>query len=199
MSNSAEGPTPSDPQPRGPRPPSTVKIRRVEALVAVVVVQLGWFANVLGASRELAFFGPVVVLVLSVLHCAYSLTWRDDLRLMVVLAAVGTLLDSAQQAFGFLMFYGQPDGWPSWLAPPWITALWFHFGTLRWPFFRPVARKPWFAALCGAVGAPIAYWGGVKLEAAAFGPSPWLSALSLAVVWAVVLPVAARWAWRRYL
>ena len=192
MSDSVEGRLPGG-------PPSTRKIRRVEALVAVVVVQLGWCANVLGVSHELAFFGPVVVLVLATLHCAYSITWRDDLKLMLGLAVVGTALDSVQSVLGFLIFYGRPEGWPSWLAPPWITALWFHFGTLRWPFFRPMSHKPWLAALCGVVGAPLAYWGGTKLQAAAFGPSPWLSALSLAVIWAVLLPVAARVTWRKYL
>lgn len=179
-------------------PPSKLKIRRAESLVAVVVVQLGWLANVIGASHELAFFGPVVVLVLSTLHCAYSVTWRDDLRLMVGLALVGTVLDSAQSALGFMTFYGRPLSWPGWLAPPWIIALWFHFGTLRWAFFRPVSRRPWLAALAGALGAPVAYWAGTRLDAAAFGPSPWLTVLSLATVWAVLLPVAAHVTWRKH-
>lgn len=192
MSNSVQDPDQS-------RPPSTLKIRRAEALVAAIVVQLGWLACVIGASHDLAFFGPVVVLVLSVLHCAYSFTWRDDLKLMVGLALVGTLLDSAQSAAGLIMFYGRPESWPAWLAPPWITALWFHFGTLRWPFFRPVSQRPWLAFLAGAVGAPVAYWAGTRLDAAAFGPSPWLTALSLATVWAVLLPVASRITWRRFL
>lgn len=180
-------------------PPSTQKIRKVEALVAVAVVQLGWFANVLGAARDLFWFGPVVVLVLAALHCAYSFTWREDLKLMAGLAVVGTALDSAQQVLGFLTFYGRPDGWPAWLAPPWITALWFHFGTLRWPLFRPMARRPWLAALCGAVGAPVAYWGGVRLDAAAFASSPWAAAASLAMVWAVLLPLASRLTWKKWI
>lgn len=178
-------------------PPSARKIRRVESLVAAGVVLLGWFACILGAASELYWLGPAVVIVLAGLHCAYSVTWLADLRLMLVLAGVGTALDSAQSILGFLTFYGRPESWPAWLAPPWITALWLHFGTLRWPLFRPLARRPGLAAGLGAVAAPLAYWAGARLDAAAFGDPAWRTFIALAVVWAVLLPVAARWTWRR--
>lgn len=175
---------------------TTRQIRRVEGIVSVVVVQVGWFACVLGAARGLSWLGPAVVLVFSALHCAYSFTWRRDLRLMLTLAIAGTILDSLLANLGLMAFYGRPDPWPAWLVPPWITALWLHFGTLRHALFRPLSKRSWIAALCGAVGAPVAYAGGVRLQAASFHPQLWPSLLALALAWAVLLPVASRLTWR---
>ena len=101
--------------------------------------------------------------------------------------AIGTAADTLQIAVGVLHF---PIGSVvDWLPPPWMTVLWiqfaatFHYG-LRWLKGRPVT-----AALFGAVGGPIAFAAGSRLDVVAFHAAVWPSLLSLAIVCAVVMPL----------
>ena len=72
------------------------------------------------------------------------------------------------------------------VAPLWIIALWCHFATTV-PTFAPLRSRPVIAFVLGAIGGPLAYAGGMKMGAAAFHPEPWISWLSIAVVWGIAL------------
>ena len=85
----------------------------------------------------------------------------------------------------------------SWLAPPWIVALWLQFATSRETLLASLRDRPWIAAVVGAVGGPLAYGAGVRLGAASFpAGETTLSLLALAVVWGIVLPWATWFAYR---
>jgi hypothetical protein len=106
---------------------------------------------------------------------------------LAALALVGTTVDSLQSGFQILTFEGAPSPW---LCPPWIVALWVHFGlTLLGPLDFLRGRLP-LAALLGAIGGPLAYAGGVGMGAAAFGREPAVSLCVLALVWAAACPLA---------
>lgn len=159
-----------------------------------VQLQVGWFACVLGAAAGLYWLGPAVVAVLVILCLRFSLDRRRDAELVLGLGLLGTVIDSTLSALGLLTFAGS---FVAWLCPPWITALWFHFGTQRETLLRLAAERPGLVALVGAVGGPLAYRAGVELGAASFhATNPWQSWLALALVWGTILPLAGRWAWR---
>lgn len=170
----------------------------MRGLLTFIALQVGWFACVLGGARDRPWLGPVVVAVLIAGHLAFlpdrsAAHRRQELATIAGFGLVGTVADSLQSGFGLLAFHGNPtSGVHAWLAPPWIAALWFHFGTvLRGPLAALRERRLLTIALC-LVGAPIAYAGGIRLGAVTFHPAGWPSMLSIALVWATLLSVALR-------
>lgn len=155
-----------------------------------VLVQLGWWACVLGAAQGLFFLGPAVVGGLLVIQ-----TWglsagarRRAWRAILLLGAAGTVIDSAMSSLGLLSFRGS---FTAWLAPLWITALWCQLATVL-PAFVRLRAWPFAAGLLGAVGGPVAYAGGVRMGAASFHSEAWISLLVIAVVWSVAFPAMIR-------
>ena len=163
---------------------------RLGTLFDAALVQLGWWACVLGAARGDFLLGPAVVTALLAVQ-----TWglpaaarRQAWRRILLLGAAGTAIDSLQGAFGLLSFRGAPADW---LAPLWITALWCHFTTAL-PAFAPLRSRPLAAGLLGAAGGSLAYAAGGRLGAAVLHSEPWLSLLVIAMVWGIALPVMLR-------
>ena len=115
-------------------------------------------------------------------------------ELLAVLGVVGLAIDSALSASSIISFVGSPF---SWLAPPWIVALWLQFATSRETLLASLRDRPWIAAVVGAVGGPLAYGVGVRLGAASFpAGEEALSLLVFAVVWAAIMPWATWFAYR---
>ncbi len=157
------------------------------ALLDAALVQIGWWACVLGAANGKYLLGPFVVALLIAVQA-----WRLDVdarrqvwRGVLWLGAAGIVIDSLHGAIGTLTFQGAPGGW---IAPLWIIVLWCHLATAL-PALAALKSRPWIAGLLGAIGAPLAYAGGARLGAAALHPEPWLSLLTIAAVWAVALPL----------
>jgi hypothetical protein len=153
----------------------------------LVANQAGWFACVLGAAHGVAWVGPVVVAAWCSLYVAAADSPRREAALVVATAAWGYLVDAALVLGGVFAFTPPARlGWPS---SPWMIALWALFGTtLRGPLARLLARPGW-AALAGALAGPLAYGGGVRLGAAAFGSDPLASRVAIGAAWALTLPL----------
>lgn len=159
---------------------------RLGTLFDAALVQVGWWACVLGAAKGFSLLGPAVVAALLVVQLgtlAPGLRGRAW-RFVLLVGAVGTIVDSLLAGLGVFSLYGA--GAP-WLAPLWITALWCQFATVVPAFAALESRLP-VAALLGAVGGPMAYGGGARLGAASLHPTPWISLVAVGVVWAVALP-----------
>lgn len=154
--------------------------------VNLLAYQAGWAAAVLGAAHGRPWLGAGAALLLVVMHLALTRPVLPELRLVVAVTVLGCAVDTAQAALGVFRF-GEP-GWPAWLCPPWLAAVWALFATtlrvgLRWLRSRPV-----HAALLGAIGGPLAYGGGVRLGAVtADWPAGWML-LELALLWAALVP-----------
>lgn len=169
---------------------AALKRDRLGTFFDAVLVQLGWWACVLATASGRPLVGPALVAIFLLVQ-----TWglaSDDRRrawqTIVLLGVAGTAIDSLQSGLGILTFRGAPAPW---IAPLWITALWCHFATAL-PALAFLRSRPPIAALLGAVGGPLAYAGGARMQAAALHPEPWISLLSIAVVWAVAFPLMLR-------
>lgn len=160
------------------------------SLADAALVQVGWWACVLGAARGLPLLGPTVVAALLAVQTLGlpALERRRVWRGILLLGVAGTIVDSLQGGLGLLSFHGAPVAW---LAPLWITALWCHLAIVV-PAFAPLRSRPLVAGLLGAVGGPLAYAGGARLGAAELHPETWFSLAVLAAVWAVAFPVMIR-------
>ena len=83
-----------------------------------------------------------------------------------------------------------PGGYPlvGWLAPLWITALWAGFAATLLHSLAFLRGRRWLAALFGALGGPLSFYGGAQLGVLSLGPSPGLALVVLALGWSIAIP-----------
>lgn len=129
----------------------------------VVLFQAGWFACVLGAARQAPWIGLAAVAAIAAWHIAKAREPGRELRLLLLAAAVGAVFETLLVQSGWLRF--DSGVWIAGVAPFWMVALWANFATTLNVSLRPLRDRLALAALLGAVGAPIAYFGGSRLGA----------------------------------
>lgn len=151
---------------------------------------IGWFACVLGAVRGMTWLGPAVVILLFLLHLGIAPGRSRELRLAVVAAGAGFLVDTVLIATG--IFAPVHRLLPLPLSPPWLVFLWVNFATTLNICLRRLHDHPVFCALLGAIGGPAAYYAGARLGAIQLHDRIWFSLAVLAVVWAIAVPVLFR-------
>ena len=159
---------------------------RARQLANFVVFEAAWFACILGVAHGQPLWGTAAVVAAIAWHVAISARPATELALVAILCAIGLVAESGVVAQGHVAY---PAGQPvAWLAPYWMVALWGEFGialnvTLRW-----LKRKPWLAALLGAVFGPLSFLGGVRLGGARFVDEP-AALVTLGCMWAVLMPL----------
>jgi hypothetical protein len=155
------------------------------------LLQIGWFACVLGAAAGDTWTGPLVAVGLIAVHCGLVTAAgarRRELRNVAVWGLAGCVIDAVQVRLGVLCF---PPGTLTLAGiPPWLAALWFLFPILFHSSFAWLHGRPLVAALLALVGAPLSYRAGVALGALDLGRDEWASLLCLGLAWALYLPVA---------
>lgn len=168
------------------------------ALINMVTFQLGWFACVVGAARGYPWLGPVMVALVVALHLRLIQDRVGEIRLLFFASVVGFLLDSAQVVAGVFSFTtkGAISGWPSWVSPPWMVALWCAFATTLHTSLSWLAGRYQLASLLGAVGGPLSYYAGARLGAISLPEELATSLLVIGLVWAVAMPTLL-WASKR--
>jgi Protein of unknown function (DUF2878) len=164
------------------------------AVLDIALLQIGWWACVLGAAHGRWLVGPVVVLVATALQLATRPAASRRLALGLAALIGGAFADSLQQGFGLLVFAGASGRW---LCPLWIAALWWHFGVSTRPALAALRGFPGLAAALGMVAGPLAYAAGARLGAAQLHPRVWPSLLSEGLVWGMAVPLLVRFAWSK--
>ncbi|WP_268799598.1 DUF2878 domain-containing protein [Pseudomonas huanghezhanensis] len=152
----------------------------VKNIANAVLFQLGWFVCVLGGN----VFGLMAVLVIVAVHLSLIGSWRTEAKLVIVVFALGSALDSALLKLGVFDF-----GDSSVLIPLWLALLWPLLATTMGHCLAWSAKPMWLASLLGAVGGPASYYAGSKMAAVYLPLGFWPSMLILAAVWAVVFPL----------
>ena len=147
-------------------------------LFNIALYQAIWFLCVLGGTT-----GSIAALGLVGLHLILSPVRLDDLRMVVILLAVGCLLDGGLQFFGILQF--TTTGTP---IPLWLAVIWMGLGLLIHHSLGWMKGKYLLCACFGALGGPLAYVGGVSLGAASFGIETVWGVLILGLLWAGLWP-----------
>lgn len=156
-------------------------------IINIVFYQVGWFSCVLGAAYGFPYSGALGAAALVAFHLYLTDKRKAEIQLVSFACLLGVLIDSLQQAAGLFTFKVDPR-WPLWL-PLWVFVIWAQFATLFRFALHWLSGRYLLGALLGALGGPLAYWGGIRLGAASFGDSPFLALTVLAVVWAVVAPL----------
>ena len=145
--------------------------------------QIGWWSCVLGAAHGRPWLGPVVVVPLLAYHLSTGANRRGEILFLLVVALVGTTMDSLLAFFGVVSYRG---GFGT-LAPVWITALWLIFGTTLHVSMSWLAGRPGLALILGALSGPITYLGAARLGAVEITDSlrGWVV---LGLAWGFALP-----------
>ena len=153
----------------------------------------GWFGSVLGAAAGMPWVGPVIVLMVALLHLTIVPQPAKELRLLLAALLIGTVIDSLATAMGWLSFNTGivVEG----LAPYWMAIMWVGFATTLNTCMRWLRPYPVLAFFLGLVGAPLVYGLGAKLGALTLSTEP-MALLGLGLSWAIALPLLYRLAKR---
>ena len=160
-------------------------------LINFLLFQIGWFACVIGAAKQLPWLGVIVVACLVIWHLSQAKEAKPEIILLVITLLIGGTYDQLMLTSGLITY--QSHGWDASLVPAWILALWAIFVTilnvsLRWLKSIKPSGKWLVAILFGAIGGPLAYIGAEKLGAVSLNNLP-VTYIALAVGWAILTPV----------
>jgi hypothetical protein len=151
-----------------------------------LLFQAGWFTAVLGAAHGLPWAGVVAVAVVATVHLARAHRPLPEFALLGMAFAIGLLFETLLVQTGWLRFDGGMLA--AGTAPVWMAALWISFATTLNVSLRALHTRLLPAALLGAIGAPLAYYGGAKLGAVEFiATAPALA--TIAAGWTVLTPL----------
>jgi hypothetical protein len=129
----------------------------MDSVINFVAYQAVWFAVVASAGRGRAALGVGAAVLFAAAQLALSRRRRSDLRLMAAAVSLGVVIDGALKFCGWLRYASPEPGFPPHGAPLWILCLWAAFALTLTRSLAWLMRRPWLAALLGAIGGPLAY------------------------------------------
>ncbi|NNE04619.1 MAG: DUF2878 domain-containing protein [Xanthomonadales bacterium] len=159
---------------------------KLNIMINVVSLQLGWFACVLGAANGWPWLGLPVVMAVVLVHTTLVRDAAKELRLVAFAVLLGAVFDSALMASGWID-YRNGIFIPG-LAPIWILAMWAQFATTLNVSMAWLKGRPLLAAVTGAIGGPMSWIAGAKLGAIDL-VEPTAAVIALAVGWAAAMPL----------
>ncbi len=158
-------------------------------IINAVLFQLGWFACVLGAAHDLPWTGALAAVAIIGWHLAHAAQPQRELLLVGAAAVLGALFETLLVQTDWVRF--ETGVLVEGTAPYWMIALWAIFATTLNVSLQSLQSHPWLTALLGAIGGPLAYYGGARLGAldlAAMGPA----LIAIGVGWAILAPLLMR-------
>lgn len=148
----------------------------MKAVLNIALYQAAWFCCVLWGNAG-ALYGLLPVLF----HLVLSDQRTADLRMIAFLLFLGMVADGTWYQLGFMEL--QDGGFP---LPPWLMVIWIALAITPHHSLAWMKGRPFVAMIFGGIGGPLAYWAGVKLDAAEFNYPVLPSLVFLSVLWAVL-------------
>jgi hypothetical protein len=157
-----------------------------QLIINFILFQIGWFACVIGAAKQLPWLGVIVVAVIVTWHLTQAKQAKPEVILLLIALLIGGTYDQFMLSSGLVSY--QAHGWSSSLVPVWILALWAVFVTILNVSLKWMREKWLVAILFGAIGGPLAYVGAEKLGAVSLNHLP-ATYIALAAGWAILTPL----------
>lgn len=154
--------------------------------INVILSQAAWFACVMGAANGMPWLGPAAVTVFLAICLKLSDKPKAELKLYAAAALAGFAFDTGMTSAGF--FFPLPHLLPPPFSPPWLIALWPNLAAMLNVSLAWLRGRYLLAAAFGAVGGPLAYYGGAKLGGVVAMPGAY-DLLALSVGWAAMTPL----------
>ena len=156
------------------------------AVQNLIFFKAGWLACILFAAAGKPALATLAVAAVVTFHLFRAPVPVKEALLLAIAGLIGLAWESFMVSTGLITYPATAvaDSW----APYWIVAMWVLFATTVNYGFRWLKRHWALAVIFGAVGGPMAFFGGAAMGAAQFSNTP----LALAVIglgWAVLLPL----------
>lgn len=158
----------------------------MQKIINFVLFQIGWFACVIGAAKQMPWLGVLSVVAIVIWHLSQAKQPKNEIYLLIFTLMIGAIYDQTMLQNGLITY--QAHGWTTALTPAWILALWAEFATILNVSLRWMRGRTVVAILFGAIGGPLAYMGAAKLGAVTINFSP-LSYVALGAGWAIITPL----------
>ena len=155
-------------------------------VVNFILFQIGWFACVIGAAKQMPWLGVATVLAIVIWHLTQAKQAKKEVQLLIIALVIGGTFDQIMLNHQLITY--QAHGWSSMLVPVWILALWAEFVTVLNVSLRWMKGRWLVAVLFGAIGGPLAYMGAEKLGAVTLNHLP-ISYVVLSLGWACLTPL----------
>ncbi|CAN4271101.1 Protein of unknown function DUF2878 [Methylophilaceae bacterium] len=155
-------------------------------VVNFVLFQIGWFACVLGAAKQMPWLGFATVIAIFFWHLSQAKKAKKELQLLLITLIIGGTFDQIMLNQQLVSY--QAHGWTNTIVPVWILALWAEFVTVLNVSLRWMKGRWLIAILFGAIGGPLAYMGAEKLGAVTLNHLP-VSYIVLGLGWAILTPL----------
>ncbi len=158
--------------------------RRYPRWLNFLLFQALWFAAILG--REPLEW--LVALLLAV-HFMLVSDLKNELRLVLICAAIGATVDTALTLSGLLIFDPAP-----WLLPIpfWLLGLWIGFAATFRHSMSYLLARPMIAIPAAMIAAPFSYAAGMSLGAVRFGLEIMPMSLLIGVTWTCLIALFIR-------
>lgn len=155
-----------------------------------MLFQIGWFACVLGAAKQMPWLGVSFFALFLIWHLSQAKQAKLELMLVLIAIVIGGIYDQLMTQNKLLIY--QAHDFTA-LPPAWILALWAEFAitlnvSLRWMRNKQLRWRWPIAVLFGAIGGPLAYIGAEKLGAVTLNSMP-ASYIALSIGWAILTPL----------
>ena len=160
-----------------------------QVFVNLAVFKAAWTVVVISAAAGAPIIGVIAVAIAVGIHLWSSENRDNEIRLLLVAAAMGFAWESALVLGGLLEY--SSGNWMAGLAPYWIVAMWVLFATTLNVSMRWLRRSMAVAAAAGAIGGPLAFFAGASIGAVEFS-SPATALIAIGVGWAVMLPLLVK-------
>jgi hypothetical protein len=158
----------------------------MKKIINFTLFQISWFAAVLGAAKEAAWLGPLVLVPVLAVHMSLTDDRQGEQKLLLAAGLLGFLCDTALVNAG--VFSPIQHLVPRPFSPPWMVGLWMSFAATLNVSLVWLRRRYPLATVFGAIGGPLAYYSGAELGATE-APLSLNGMLVLSVAWGVMTPL----------
>ena len=164
-------------------------------LLKKITVLLGWFglykvawacAIMGGGVYGYPILASIPMLIWSALWIFFQPNRKANTLMAIIAGLFGLIWDSGLVYLGIMEF--PPSARAITLSPPWMVSLWISFGAITHISFQKIYGKYLWAILIGGLGGPMAYWGGVAMDALIVSSSKGLFLSSIALEWVIAFP-----------
>jgi hypothetical protein len=157
-------------------------------IINFILFQAGWFACILFAAKDKAWYGITIILAIVAIHVALTRPKLNEFRLYFYTVLIGLLFDTLMRGFELITYEDAISPHP--IAPIWILSMWLLFAiTIRHSLYWLNSYKIGQVML-GLIGGPLAYIAGEKIGAVTLYET---SLYFLALGWGVITPALFYW------
>jgi len=168
--------------------PPQFSARLIKRVWNIISANIGWLACVFGAASGHHWLGLLVVGILFMIHITAIERHRIRLIFSVALASVliGFLTDTALILLGTV----EPNRWfmPAPFTTLWDLVIWANFSLTLNLSLRFLQKRPFAAALLGAISAPGTYFAAGRLGALYFSEPVFVNLVWVGVLWLLAMP-----------